>query len=365
MTFDKLFDSLQIGDKITLPNRLVMAPMTTTSGNEDGSFSDQEISYLAARAKGGIGTIISPACYVHKSGHAFPRQVGADNESLIPSLSKCAEAINSAGGKSILQIHHGGNAAQSKLSGRTPQAPSAVKNRRGTSEMPEAMTKEQIREIIESFSSAACRAKKAGFDGIEIHGANTYLLQQFFSPFSNMREDEYGVQNRENQCRFAIEAVKAIRAEVGTDYPIFYRISPEEPNPDGYDTSDAIELLKRIIPHGIDVVHVSSWEYGKGLLPFPKPDLHPTTMMQRALGVPVIGVGQIKTPEQAMRVIDDGVDMAALGRVLLFDAEWANKVKSGNEKDVRQGVSSLEEIDRLHVPDNMKAYLRKFYPDNI
>lgn len=364
MMFDRLFEPLKINDTLTLPNRLVMAPMTTTAGERDGSFSEQEIAYLAARASGGTGTIITPACYVHKSGHSFRRQVGCDRDSLIPSLSRCAEAINRAGGKSILQIHHGGNAAREAFSGRPPLAPSAVANRRGTSEMPEAMTGAQIQEIIEAFASAAGRAKRAGFDGIEIHGANTYLLQQFFSPLTNKRDDEYGAQTMDNRCRFAERAVAAVRSEVGDDYPVFYRVSPEEPEPDGYTTEDTLELLRRIVPPGVDVVHVSSWEYGASLLPMAA-DEHPTTAIKKNLDVPVIGVGKIKTPAQALRVIDEGIDLVALGRILLFDPDWGNKVRSGDIDEIISGVSSAEEIDRLQVPDPMKDYLRKFYPDNL
>jgi len=365
MTLDRLFEPLRLTDNCELPNRLVMAPMTTTAGNADGSFSDQEIAYLARRAQGGIGTIITPACYCHKSGHAFEAQVGADTDALLPSLQRCADAVRAAGGKSFLQLHHGGNAARSKFTGQPPHAPSAVRNRRGTSEMPEALTVEQIHEIVAAFASAARRARQAGFDGVELHGANTYLLQQFFSPFTNRRDDVYGVQCRDNQCRFAAEVVAAVRAEVGPDYPVLYRVSPEEEEPDGYRNDDVVELLRRIVPLGIDAVHVSSWEYGKGLYPLTSPDRHPTRIIRESLSVPVIGVGMIRTPEQALRVVDDGVDMVALGRVLLFDANWGTKVKAGRSDEIRQNVNNREEIDALEVPDRMKAYLRKFYPDNL
>lgn len=361
MTFDRLFEPVFIRETMTLPNRLVMAPMTTTAGASDGSFSDQEISYLAARARGGIGTIISPACFVHKSGHSFARQVGADSDAMVPSLARCADAINKAGGISILQIHHGGNAARTEFSGQPPLAPSAVMNRRGTSEKPQAMSIAQIEEIIEAFARAAGRAKRAGFSGIEVHGANTYLLQQFFSSFTNKRDDDYGAQSLINRSRFAAQTIKAIRSEVGSDYPIFYRISPEEPEPDGYTTADAIAFLQRIVPLGIDVVHVSSWEYGQSLYPFSTPGEHPTIAIKKALHVPVIGVGQITTPQRALDVIHDGIDAVALGRVLLFDQEWGNKAESGRAAEIKTEILNIAEIEDLFIPDQMKRYLRKFY----
>jgi 2,4-dienoyl-CoA reductase-like NADH-dependent reductase (Old Yellow Enzyme family) len=362
MTWDSLFIPLDIGGKIRLSNRLVMAPMTTTAGEEDGSFSDQEIAYLRRRAGAGIGLIITPACYVHKSGHAFERQVGCHHDGLIDSLSRCARAINEAGAASFLQIHHGGNAAKQAFTGRPPLAPSPVKNRRGTSELPQQLSETEIVELIDAFAAAAERAHKAGFTGVEIHGANTYLFQQFFSPYTNRRTDRWGTQTFENRCRFACEVVRAVRARVGHEYPIAYRISPEEEHPDGYTTEEAIKLLLAILPLGVDIVHVSSWEYGKGLYTA-ESNTHPTKMIRDTLPkeVPVIGVGAIRHPNQALRVLNDGVELVALGQQLLLDADWAEKVRNGREPDIIATVSSREQIDRLELPDRMKDYVARFF----
>ncbi|GAB4329583.1 MAG: hypothetical protein Kow0074_26110 [Candidatus Zixiibacteriota bacterium] len=365
MDLDRLFDPLTIGAGLTLPNRLVMAPMTTTAGHRSGEISDEEITYLAQRAAGGIGTILTPACYVHKSGHAFPGQIGVHSDAMIPSLARCAEAIKEHGARAILQIHHGGNAAKQEFTGHAPWAPSAVRNRSGTSELPVAMTVAQIQEIVGAFASAARRAQRAGFDGIELHGANTYLFQQFFSPFTNKRDDEYGVQTWENRCRFACDVVKAVRATVGRGYPIFYRVSPEEAEPDGYETGHVIELLRRIIPLGVDVVHVSTWEYGAGLYPEPAPGQHTTVRIKQAVNVPVVGVGQVRTPAEAMRVLDDGIDLVALGRVLLFEKDWAVKVRAGRAAELRTHIHTVEDVETLDVPPKMKPYIRRFFPDRI
>ncbi len=361
----RLVEPVAVAKRLRLPNRLVMAPMTTTAGHENGEISDEEIAYLAQRAAGGIGTIMSPACYVHTSGHAFPGQIGAHSDDMIPGLTRCAEAIRTSGGVSILQIHHGGNAAKSEFTGHAPWAPSAVQNRTGTSEMPTAMTAGQIQDIISAFATAAKRAQRAGFDGIELHGANTYLFQQFFSAFTNKRDDEYGTQSWDNRCRFASDVVKAVRTEVGSEYPIFYRVSPEEPEPDGYTTNDVIELLRRIVPLGIDVVHVSTWEYGAGLYPEPSPGQHTTLRIKQAVDVPVVGVGQIRTPAQALRVLDDGVDLVALGRVLLFEKDWGVKAQSVRTSEIRTQITTVEEVDQLDVPLKMKPYIRRFFPDRI
>jgi 2,4-dienoyl-CoA reductase-like NADH-dependent reductase (Old Yellow Enzyme family) len=380
---DRLFTPLAVGHKITLANRLVMAPMTTVSGELDGSFSAEEIAYLARRAADGIGLVMTPACYCHKSGHAFERQVGCHTDDLLGSLSRCAGAINQHGAASFLQIHHGGNAARSEYAGQPPLAPSAVFSRRGGTELPGAMTEEEIWMVIESFAKAAGRAKRAGFTGIELHGANTYLIQQFFSPFTNKRTDRWGGERvctacrehkqhdsmeicsrLENRARFAREIVKAVRAEVGPDYPICYRISPEEPDPDGYSTREAIELVNLLIREGVDIVHVSSWEYGRGVRNDYSPGSHPTKMMRDALPphIPVIGVGSIHTPAQAVRVLDDGVDLVALGRVLLLNADWVTKVRTGQADTLRMKLTSKAERQSLDIPPPMREYTKRSIP---
>ncbi len=381
--YDRLFEPLRVADKLTLRNRLVMAPMTTVSGELDGRFSQEEIDYLARRAKDGIGLIMTPACYCHKSGHSFERQVGCHTDEMLASLSRSAEAINKHGVASFLQIHHGGNAARSEYTGQPPLAPSAVMNRRGTSEMPREMTEDEIWMVIESFARAAVRAKRAGFTGIELHGANTYLFQQFFSPFTNKRIDRWGGDKKcaacvdhkshdsmeichrlENRARFAREVVKAVRSEVGTAYPVCYRISPEEPDPDGYSTRDAIELLKMLITDGIDMVHVSSWEYGVGVRNDYPAGSHPSKMIRDALPshIPVIGVGSIVTPEQAIRVLADGLDLVALGRALLLNADWAEKVRAGQIGRLVARIDSESERDRLSIPTRMREYTKRSIP---
>ena len=366
MDIDKLFRPLKIKNT-TVPNRIVMAPMTTVSGNADGSFSDEEISYLAQRAESGVGTIISPACYVHPLGQAFDHQVGCHSDAMIPSLEKCAAAIKKHDAVALLQIHHGGNATKEKFTGRPPLAPSPIKNRRGTSEMPTAMTEAEILEAIEAFGAAAHRAEKAGFDGVQIHGANTYLLQQFFSPFTNKRNDQWGGEpkqsaNRfENRSRFAREVIKSIRAQVSENFLVSYRISPEESDPFGYSVFDTIALLKILIPYGIDQLDISSLKYGKGLRGDYSRGTHPTYLIKDALiYMPVVGVGSVTTAEDAMRVMDEGIEFVALGKQLLLDKDWVIKIQNGEHDKIRSTITK-EEIASLDIPEKMKAYLANFY----
>ena len=154
VTYRTLFDPLSVRDKLIIPNRLVMAPMTTTSGELDGRFSEQEITYLIRRAEAGVGLVVSPACYCHKSGHAFERQVGCHSDCMLPPMKRLTDGIRRHNAVSFLQIHHGGNAARAAFTGQPPWAPSAVHNRRGTSELPHAMTEAEIWEVIEAFGRA-------------------------------------------------------------------------------------------------------------------------------------------------------------------------------------------------------------------
>ena len=372
MDYSRLFDPLVISGKLTLKNRLVMAPMTTASGEADGRFSSAEITYLEERAQNGIGLIMTPACYCHKSGHSFDHQVGCHTDDMLTRLEMCAEAINRHGAASFLQIHHGGNAAKEQYAGQPPIAPSAVLNRLGASEMPREMTEAEIEMIIAAFASASGRAKRAGFTGIELHGANTYLFQQFFSCFTNKRTDKWGCgsaadeeHSLDNRCRFAEEVVKAVRSEVGSAYPISYRISPEEADPDGYNAYDAIELLRRLVPLGIDIVHVSGRQYGTSLRNDYPPGMHPVSLIRQAMPetVAVIGVGGVRHPDHAIAVLDDGVDLVALGKILLLDAEWAAKVRNGDIGRIRMSIETKEQLRQLNIPGPMQTYSeRHFFP---
>jgi 2,4-dienoyl-CoA reductase-like NADH-dependent reductase (Old Yellow Enzyme family) len=284
-------------------------------------------------------------------------------------VSRIADAINIHGAVSFLQIHHGGNAAKEIYSGQKPLAPSACKNRTGTSELPKAMNEDEIWMIIDSFAKAAGRAKKAGFTGIELHGANTYLFQQFFSPFTNKRKDKWGGDNNlagkerfENRSRFALEVLKAVRSEVGEYYPISYRISPEETEPNGYSVIDTIEFLNLIVPFGIDIIHVSSWDYPKNLRNEIPKGTNPTKLLKSAFAkIPVIGVGGILMPEKAVEVLNEGIDFVALGKVLMLDKDWLKKVESGDIDSIRTEIKNEEERWKLDIPDRMKEYSKRFF----
>ena len=214
-----------------LKNRLLMAPMTTCTGYFDGSVTSELVDYYRERA-GSIGTVIVECGFVDDLGLAFPGAIGLDTDDKIEGLAKIAEAIKSKGSKAVIQVYHGGRMVEPTLiGGRTPVGPSAIAAPRDGAATPVALTGEEVDAMITKFGEAVRRAIKAGFDGVEIHGANTYLIQQFFSPNSNQRDDQWG-GSRENRARFPLAVLevtqKMVRQYADPSFIIGYRFSPEE-----------------------------------------------------------------------------------------------------------------------------------------
>ena len=320
--------SSQARPSLGAPNRLVLAPMTTYSSLEDGNISPDELPYLHRRAKGGIGLIMTAACYVHESGHAFRGQWACSDDRFLPSLKSAADAIREGGAKSVLQIHHGGRQCPPDLCGGEPISASAVAAERPNAVTPREMTDEEIRRTIDDFAQAARRAKEAGFDGVEIHGANTYLIQQFVSPHSNRRPDYWNAAD----LRFPIELVEAVLNAVGPDYPVGYRFSPEENETPGIRLEHTEKLIKALVEFPLSWLHIS-------LAKFDQPSLHDAesepvgkTILRWIDGkVPLIGVGGVKSAADAERALAFGYDSIAIGRTAISEPEWGVKAQTGEE----------------------------------
>ena len=200
---ERILQPFTLPNGTELKNRLLMAPMTTCTGYFDGTVTSELVEYYRARA-GSIGTIIVECCFIDDYGLAFPGAIGIDNDEKIAGLAKIAEAIKAEGSKAILQIYHGGRMVDPQLiGGRQPVAPSAIAAPREGAAMPRALSGEEVEGMIAKFGEGVRRAILAGFDGVEIHGANTYLIQQFYSPNSNQRDDEWG-GSRDNRARFPL-----------------------------------------------------------------------------------------------------------------------------------------------------------------
>ncbi|PRD16559.1 NADH-dependent flavin oxidoreductase, partial [Pantoea coffeiphila] len=316
-TLSPVLNPLTLPNGAVLKNRLLMAPMTTCTGFYDGTVTSELVEYYRDRA-GSIGTVIVESCFIDPKGPAFPGAIGIDSDNKISGLAKIAHAIKTKGSKAILQIYHGGRMVEPELiGGKTPVAPSAIAAPREGATTPQALTAEEVDVMITKFGDAVNRAIKAGFDGVELHGANTYLIQQFYSPNSNQRDDKWG-GSRDNRTRFPLEVLeithKMVRRFADSTFIIGYRFSPEELEVPGIRFDDTMYLLEKLAERGIDYVHFS---VGQLLRPSIVDRDDPTPLITKYLAartatlakVPVIGVGGVLNKADAELALEKGFDL--------------------------------------------------------
>jgi 2,4-dienoyl-CoA reductase-like NADH-dependent reductase (Old Yellow Enzyme family) len=353
--YETLFDSFPFPNGISLKNRLVMAPMTNFSSNEDGTVSDAEVKYYARRSKG-VSMVVTACTYVTRDGKGFQGEFGADTDEMIPSLRKLASAIKGEGAKAVLQIFHGGRECPPDLvpNGEIVSA-SDVQSENNNAKAPRALSGEEIEAIISAFGETTRRAIEAGFDGVEIHGANGYLIQQFFSPHSNRRDDKWG-GSLEKRMAFPlaiVDEVKRVTAEHAKDpFIIGYRFSPEEPETPGITMADTLQLVDALAEKNLDYLHVSLNDFWSKPRRGVEDDRSRMEIIHERVGskVPVIGVGSLYSAEDVIKAFETGVPLLALGRELIIDPDWVEKVETGREDDIETKLD-LGAQTRLVVPD--------------
>ncbi|HNQ65026.1 MAG TPA: FAD-dependent oxidoreductase [Smithella sp.] len=367
MRFEHLFSPFTING-MTLKNRAVMPPMATGYGNADNTVSERLLAYLERRAQGGTGLIITEVCAVDPRGKGFPNEIGVWNDDFIGALSRIPAALHRHGAKAALQLHHAGRETFEAVLGKKPEAPSAIPSA-VLGQPCEAMSLERIAEIVRAFAQAAGRARQAGFDSVELHGAHGYLLNQFLSPFSNNREDEYG-GSEENRMRFILEVIAAARKAVGDDFPLWIRISADEMVRGGYDFSLMRRLAPRMVTAGVDAIHCSVGVYSTpGGLSIASMDTEPGFNLFRAralkevVSVPIIGVGRINDPAMADQAIARGdADLISFGRQHLTDPDFIEKARRGSLEDIRRCTACNQGcIERLSF--EMKSTTCSFNPE--
>lgn len=335
---------------ITLKNRIVIPPMTTRLSFEDGTVTRDEIRYYQQRA-GGVGMFITGTANVNALGKGFEGELSVADDRFIPGLSKLAAAMKTGGTKAILQIFSAGRMSNSKiLRGEQPVSASAVAAPRAGYETPRALTPAEIEATIHDFGQAVRRAILAGFDGIELHGANTYLIQQFYSPNSNRRTDEWG-GDRDKRMRFPLavvhEAEKMIATIADRPFLLGYRISPEELEQPGITLDDTLALIDALKQTKIDYLHVSQSDVWRTSLRNPED----TAIMNEQIrnhvagAFPVIVVGGIKTPADAEKAAES-FDLVAIGHEMIREPHWVQKVLDHDEKAIRFQIApaDLEEL---------------------
>jgi 2,4-dienoyl-CoA reductase-like NADH-dependent reductase (Old Yellow Enzyme family)/thioredoxin reductase len=343
MSFEKLLSPIEIGN-LTLKNRMVMPAMGTGYANEAGTATDRLIDYFAARAKGGAGLLIVEATAVHPLGLIFKGECGIFHDRHIPGFKRLTSKVHEYGSRIAMQLAHGGRQTKSTLIGAQPLGPSAIPAPALCTEIPRAMTVDEIQAVVRSFGDAARRAKEAGFDAVEIHGAHGYLVNQFLASNANQRTDRYG-GNLKNRAVFALEVVSGIRKSVGPDFPIFFRLSGADYLRGGVTLEEAVATAPWLVEAGTDAVHVSAGVYGSypPTIPLIGSEQGCFVSLARAIKdvvtVPVIAAGRIKSPSLAEKILTDGsADMVTMGRALMADPDLPNKVKEQKTEEIRPCV---------------------------
>jgi 2,4-dienoyl-CoA reductase-like NADH-dependent reductase (Old Yellow Enzyme family)/thioredoxin reductase len=333
------FDSIRIGP-LEIANRLAMAPVKTAFGTPDGRVTDQVVDYFGRRAAGGVGLIISEPLYVDIRGKEHPKQLGIDGDDKEEGLRRLVDAVHAEGGRIFAHLNHGGRAANPKAAGGPPEAPSKVACPR-TGFEPEVLTEDRIAKIVKAFADAAGRARRCGFDGVELQFGLGYLVAQFLSPATNLRTDGYGGDG-ERRMRFAGEVYAAVRDAVGKDFPVSARVSGSEKAKGGLEIDDAKALARTMEAAGLDLVHVATgsnceslpWYFQHMALP-PGVNEALAAQVRKDVSIPVMAAGRLGDPPRIREVIGSGmVDMVALGRPLIADPDLPNKMRDGRDDEV-------------------------------
>lgn len=390
MSYDMLFSPMKIGN-VEIKNRIVMAPMCMGFGQYNGCATETMMNYYEERAKGGVGLIFTEITRINDiTGASSFGQLGMSHDYQIPALREMADRIHKHNCKIMVELHHPGRQnlglmigtvpicnVGSKLMGNLytkiltqaviPQgkklqdkhivprtvAPSKCERSKMSDSVNRELSVKEIKRIICQFVEGAVRVKKAGCDGVELHAAHGYLIQQFLSPNTNKRTDQYG-GSLENRIRFLLEIIDGIRSNCGKDFPIVVRLTVDEmyseigQNGKGYNLEEGIKMAKILNDKGIDAIDVSSAAYDTFNY-----WLEPTTFtpgwrkylaneVKKVVDIPVIAANLIRSPKQAEIQLEEGTqDFISLGRPLIADPHWPNKVKSGNEKLIKRCVCCL------------------------
>lgn len=390
MSYDMLFSPMKIGN-VEIKNRIVMAPMCMGFGQYNGCATETMMDYYEERAKGGVGLIFTEITRINDiTGASSFGQLGMSHDYQIPALREMADRIHKHNCKIMVELHHPGRQnlglmigtvpicnIGSKLMGNLytkiltqaviPQgkklqdkhivprtvAPSKCERSKMSDSVNRELSVNEIKRIICQFIEGAVRVKKAGCDGVELHAAHGYLIQQFLSPNTNKRTDQYG-GSLENRMRFLLEIIDGIRSNCGKDFPIVVRLTVDEmyseigQNGKGYNLEEGIKMAKILSDKGIDAIDVSSAAYDTFNY-----WLEPTTFtpgwrkylaseVRKVVDIPVIAANLIRSPKQAEMQLEEGTqDFISLGRPLIADPHWPNKVKSGNENLIKRCVCCL------------------------
>ena len=309
-----LFEPLVFRTGLSAPNRLLLAPMTNLQSHDDGSLGEDELKWLVSRARGGFGVVMTCASHVAADGQAWRGELGSFDDALLPGLTRLASALREAGAKSVVQLFHGGLRADAKLTGTAPWSAMEGAGVR-------AGTEADLTRVIEQFAAAALRAKVAGFDGVEVHGAHGYLFTQFLSA-ENQRTDGWGGAF-EHRARLLREAVRAVRARVGSGFTVGVRLSPEDfGNARGLDLDESLQLAGALAKDGADFIHLSLWHSAANTKKRPAEHALPLFRAVLPEDVRLLVAGAVWDRQEAEALLALGADGIAIGQAAIANAAW-------------------------------------------
>ena len=338
-----LFDQTMING-MTLQNRLVRSATWEGMCEQDGRPTEKVVNWYRELAKGGIGLIITGYAFIRPEGKQLPGKMGIHTDAFAGNYENLTRAVHDAGGKVALQIVHAGGETDANTAGRQPLAPSAVKVDQFP-EMPVELSKDEISDIVTAFGEGARRAKTWGFDAVQLHGAHGFLINQFLSPLTNRRTDEYG-GSIENRSRFLLEVYRKVREAVGPEYPVLIKLNAADHLDGGLEIDDAVYAAKALAKLGIDAIEVSagtpaSGEKGpvRGKINKPEKEAYNLDLARKvkaAVGCPVMVVGGFRSYEVAENTIrDDGMDYIAMARPLIREPGLPNRWSKGDRSPAR------------------------------
>lgn len=326
---------------------MIVSAMVTNYCEHDGLASEQFIAYHEKKARGGWSLVITENYAITPDAGGFYRLPGLWDDSQISSHQRFTERIHAAGGKIVAQIYHAGRETTSKITGSQPVAPSPIKDPT-MDETPRELTIGEIENLVENFGDCALRVKKSGFDGVEIHGAHGYLINQFLSPFSNKRSDVYGGTTR-NRAKFALDIIKNVRNKVGDDFPILFRMTVAEYVEGGLTIEESKAIAMMLEAEGINAFHCTQGIYTTTKVvipPFGVPlanFIDNAAEIKKVVNIPVIGVGRINNAEVAEEILVSGkADFVTMARASLADPDFPNKVREERYEDITYCIGCMQ-----------------------
>ncbi|MED5474812.1 MAG: NADH:flavin oxidoreductase [Candidatus Neomarinimicrobiota bacterium] len=339
-------------------NRIVLASMTNLQSYSDGFLSENEINWLYERAKGGFGILITAATNVSKDGQAWDGEFGVYDDKFIDGLKQLTKTIHKTNSKIYAQLFHGGLRCPETITGSTPISPSVVDCKESFNGKSNSASKVDIRRIINDFANSAVRCYKAGFDGIELHGAHGYLISQFFGKKTNQRNDQYG-GNVKNRSRFLVEIIQEIKNIVPEDFVIGVRLSPEI-EAINLEFDETLEIIKILNKKSIDFIHLSCWDIYKKISFKSKKMTYTEIVKNKFENLPaLISTGNIWSSRDAINCIKQGADFIGVARVAIRHPYWAKNI-TDTDYNPKRPPYTQNELKQSKLSDKFINYMRKW-----